>query len=387
MGQYASVAQRVADCSNLDSSLSACRLAALDASTAGISKAASITSIESQDSHRTTRDCETSGSSEELETSHGLRTIRRLQQGSNSIVVLAEEASSGRPFAVKLVKRDACPDLACSEMLAQRCLLGNPHIISFKQAVLTSNHVAIVMEHACGGDLREYLERNDQRVPEGGLPESQARRLFQQIAIAIDYCHRLGIAHQDIKLENVLLDRIGSNPLVKLCDFGYSVRNEACAKSPVACSRAVGTPDYMAPELLLSPVAYNGKPADVWALGVLLYTLLTGTFPFWQAEDAGSAAEPNSRLRTIATRVVRAEYKMPLHISPAAQALLTMMLCPTVDDRATMEQVLQAPWYLESLPDRAQCLNSRLLQIPSSQRCASCPQSDNDLLRMTRRMS
>jgi hypothetical protein len=67
MGQYASVAQRVADCSNLDSSLSACRLAALDASTAGISKAASITSIESQDSHRTTRDCETSGSSEELE--------------------------------------------------------------------------------------------------------------------------------------------------------------------------------------------------------------------------------------------------------------------------------------------------------------------------------
>eukprot|EP00208_Stichococcus_sp_RCC1054_P005635 CAMPEP_0206136050 /NCGR_PEP_ID=MMETSP1473-20131121/1287_1 /ASSEMBLY_ACC=CAM_ASM_001109 /TAXON_ID=1461547 /ORGANISM="Stichococcus sp, Strain RCC1054" /LENGTH=603 /DNA_ID=CAMNT_0053528287 /DNA_START=12 /DNA_END=1823 /DNA_ORIENTATION=+ len=344
-------------------------------------------SAASADSHQTLCGLHASSSADELQASHGLRTIRELQRGSSGVIMLAEEASNGGSVAVKLLSRETPNGAVSAEMLAQRSLLGNPHIVQFREAVLTTRHLAIVMEHARGGDLREYLERTRPASDDVGLPEDEARWFFQQIAIGVDYCHRLGIAHQDIKLENVVLDRRGPRALVKLCDFGFSVRNEADARAPVLCSRAVGTPDYMAPELLLSPTSYDGKAADVWACGVLLFTLLTGVFPFWRDVDVESSSDPTTRLRMIALRVVRADYKPPAHLSPAVVSLLARMLQPRPEERATMEEVMEDPWFVESLPVEARCLNERLMAMAPSQRCAGCPQSDTDLLRITRQMS
>jgi serine/threonine protein kinase len=63
--------------------------------------------------------------------------------------------------------------------------------------------------------------------------------------LAVDYCHHLGIAHRDVKLENVVLDRPGPRAILKLCDFGYASRNQAHPAGAVPCRRAVGTPEYM----------------------------------------------------------------------------------------------------------------------------------------------
>ena len=106
------------------------------------------------------------------------------------------------------------------------------------------------------------------------MPEDEVKIIFRQIVKAIDYCHNQNVAHRDIKLENVLLTT-GDGFSVKLIDFGFSVIVQDDAKLAIYC----GTPSYMAPEIV-SKQEYFGKPVDIWSLGVLLYAMLAGTFPF-----------------------------------------------------------------------------------------------------------
>lgn len=331
-----------------------------------------------------------STSADELQDAAGLRTIRELQRGASGVIVLAEESPGGGspPVAVKLMPRDKAASPALQrEMLTQRSCLMHPHVIQFKEAILMPSQLGIVMEYAAGGDLREYLERSKPLDRAVGLPEADARWFFQQLVLGLDFCHRLGIAHQDIKLENALLDRASPRALLKLCDFGYSVRNEANPAGFVACHRAVGTPDYMAPELLLSPTHYDGKGADVWAAGVLLYTLLCGSFPFWRDEDDESPQDPASRLRCMALRIVKAEYRPASYLSADALSLLARMLCPDPAERATVQEVQQHPWFQRDLPPDCMALNPRLMSMQPSKRAAACRQSESDITRIGRRMS
>jgi serine/threonine-protein kinase SRK2 len=331
---------------------------------------------------------QSSNSADELQDAAGLRTIRELQRGASGVIVLAEERDGATPVAVKLMPRDKAASPALQrEMLTQRSCLMHPHVIQFKKAILMPSQLGIVMEYAAGGDLREYLEHNKPLDRQGGLSEGDARWFFQQLMLGLDFCHRLGIAHQDIKLENALLDRSSPKALLKLCDFGYSIRNEAHPEGPVTCHRAVGTPDYMAPELLLSPTSYDGKGADVWAAGVLLYTLLCGSFPFWRDEDEAQPQDPASRLRCMALRIVKAEYITPSSLSPGARSLLSRMLHPDVEERATVAEVMQHSWVRTDLPRDCMALNGKLMRMQPSRRAAACRQSDVDIKRIGRRMS
>ena len=157
------------------------------------------------------------------------------------------------------------------------------------------------MEFAAGGDMFEFVIKNKGSGPGEGLPEDVARHFFQELMLALDFCQKLGIANRcapgasahslhcrrplvrqrrccvgvracrDIKLENTLLDAAQPLPNVKLCDFGYS-KNEFVDSRPKTVS---GTPDYIAPEVLLND-QYDGMKADIWSCGVMLYVMLTG---------------------------------------------------------------------------------------------------------------
>ena len=104
------------------------------------------------------------------------------------------------------------------------------------------------------------------------LDESEAKHVFRQTVEAVNYLHKKNIAHRDIKLENILA---GENFLVKLIDFGFSIVAQKDKLLNIYC----GTPSYMSPELA-NKKNYQGWLADIWALGVLLYVLLCGRFPF-----------------------------------------------------------------------------------------------------------
>lgn len=102
------------------------------------------------------------------------------------------------------------------------------------------------------------------------FPEEEAAVFFVQLVRAVEYLHKEGISHRDLKLSNVLVDH--DNKL-KLIDFGFADNSQKNLKE------FCGTPSYMAPELVLK-VDYWGSFVDIWALGVILYRLLVGTFPF-----------------------------------------------------------------------------------------------------------
>ena len=125
------------------------------------------------------------------------------------------------------------------------------------------------MEYAPGGTLESYLKKL-------GRPctDAEAKRLFRQLVDAVVYLHETGVCHRDIKLENVVLDADNN---ARLCDFGAA--KEGGAHNFLTSMQ--GTPAYMAPEVAQLR-AHKGGPADVWALGVLLYNLVSGgAFPFW----------------------------------------------------------------------------------------------------------
>ena len=104
------------------------------------------------------------------------------------------------------------------------------------------------------------------------LDERESKRIFSQLVKGVCYCHTKNIVHRDIKLENILLDEKLN---VKLIDFGFSIIKMPSKKLNIFC----GTPSYMAPEIV-SKSQYSGPEADIWALGIVLFLMLCGYFPF-----------------------------------------------------------------------------------------------------------
>ncbi|GAB4817033.1 hypothetical protein N2152v2_004079 [Parachlorella kessleri] len=215
----------------------------------------------------------------------------------------------------------------------------HPEVVPSGEAVgrvfLTDHHLVLCMEYAPGGDLFKVVSHLR------GLSEDNARWFFQQIILAIDYCHRMGVANRDIKLENTLLDG-SARPLVKLADFGFS-KDENYQSAP---GSRVGTPAYLAPEVIANVhgQSYDAKKADVWSCGVLLYIMVTGRYPFRQPED--ERQRPAQRLHAMLQRILSVTYSFPpdLTLSAACRDVISKMLVADPKQRPSIQEVLHHPW-------------------------------------------
>ncbi|KAI8343461.1 hypothetical protein BC941DRAFT_498503 [Chlamydoabsidia padenii] len=173
----------------------------------------------------------------------------------------------------------------------------------------------IVMElHGAGMDLFDYIEFKDT------MHESEIRSIFKQIAMAVRHLHTHKIVHRDIKDENVVLDYNGN---IRLIDFGSA----AYLRPGRRYETFVGTLDYAAPEILRGQT-YEGPPQDVWALGILLYTLIYRENPFYDIDE-------------IMARELRVPY---IFADGLPVDLIEKMLERNVDKRLTIHQVLEHPW-------------------------------------------
>ncbi|KAI3438615.1 hypothetical protein D9Q98_001038 [Chlorella vulgaris] len=291
---------------------------------------------------------------EPLEGHVRYQKIKDLNSGTFGFVQLALDRTTGRNVAIKFIERgDKVTKYVEREIINHRQLV-HPHIIQFKEVFLTQQHLSIAMEYAAGGDMFEYVVRK------GGLRESEARWFFQQLIVAVDYIHRMGVANRDIKLENTLLD--GSpRPLIKICDFGYS-KHEKYQSAP---GSRVGTPAYLAPEVIMTTKGktYDGKVADIWSCGVMLYVMVVGAYPFERPEDK----HDNQKLQKMIQRILRVEYDWPAHIklSPECRDLMARILVPDPTKRISIHEIQDHPWYMKDLPPGVKEMNDNMRMPPA----------------------
>lgn len=293
--------------------------------------------------------------------------IKDLSSGSFGFVMKARNKKNDREYAVKFLPRgNAIQRYVLREILNHRAL-RHPHVVQFFEVFLVDDYLGIVMEYADKGDLFSHVR---ERMV---LNEDFARWIFQQLIFGLDYCHRKGVANRDIKLENVLLQSGQKWPLVKLCDFGYS-KHEDWDSAPRS---KVGTPDYMAPEVVSnSGGAYNAKTADLWSCGVVLYVMLVGQYPFSRKEDDDLPEE--RRVKCVLQRIMSLDFQMPKDISEEGRDLLQRLLTRKPEERATIEEVMHHPWYSVGLPPQALQMNNVYLKSQSEKGM----QSEEDAIRI-----
>jgi serine/threonine protein kinase len=195
------------------------------------------------------------------------RLIQHLRRGGMSEVYLASDEQTGRQVALKLVSMhdDDCFQRLKREVRTLR-QLTHEHILPILDYGETGELAYLVMPYMTHGNLRERFSR-------GPCTQEEAGRILTQVASALQVAHEHGILHRDIKASNILLD---AEDNVYLADFGLAkLQAEASGITQTGC--LIGTPEYMAPELVNEP---ESIASDIYALGILLYQMLTAKLPF-----------------------------------------------------------------------------------------------------------
>ena len=224
------------------------------------------------------------------------RKIKSIGKGSFGQVYLVRRNNdtSSKMFVMKEVRLAGLPPKELSAAKAEVAALkkvSHPHIIKYEDSLVQDETLCIVMEYAAGKDLSALIaKRKQENKP---LEEKEVLKIFYQVCSALSYCHHdLKMLHRDLKPQNIFLTADGD---VKLGDFGLAKCVEAtCALAQTQC----GTPVYMSPELCMGD-SYN-RAADVWALGCVLYELMTLSCP-WHDIQYNKAGGMAALLKRIAT--------------------------------------------------------------------------------------
>ncbi|XP_026072209.1 serine/threonine-protein kinase MARK2-like isoform X5 [Carassius auratus] len=270
------------------------------------------------------------------------RLLKTIGKGNFAKVKLARHVLTSKEVAVKIIDKTQLNSSSLQKLYREVRLmkfLNHPNIVKLFEVIDTEKTLYLVMEYASGGEVFDYL------VAHGRMKEKEARAKFRQIVSAVQYCHQKCIVHRDLKAENLLLD---ADMNIKIADFGFSNEFTMGNKLDTFC----GSPPYAAPELFQGK-KYDGPEVDVWSLGVILYTLVSGSLPF-----------DGQNLKELRERVLRGKYRIPFYMSTDCENLLKKFLILNPTKRGSLEQqIMKDRWmnvgheddelkpYIEPQPD------------------------------------
>ncbi|CAL9090103.1 unnamed protein product [Musa textilis] len=252
---------------------------------------------------------------------------RTLGEGTFAKVKFAKNLETGENVAIKIFDKDK---ILRHKMVGQikreistMKLVRHPNVVRMYEVMASKTKIYMVLEFITGGELFDRIARN------GKLKEDEARKYFQQLIDAVDYCHSRGVFHRDLKPENLLLD---SNGVLKISDFGLSALPQQVREDGLLYTTC-GTPNYVAPEVVKDK-GYDGAKSDIWSCGVILFVLMAGYLPF---ED--------SNLMSLYKKIFKADFSCPSWFSTSAKKLIKRILDPKPQTRITIPEIIENEWF------------------------------------------
>uniref|UniRef100_A0A9J7Z0X5 BR serine/threonine kinase 2b n=2 Tax=Cyprinus carpio TaxID=7962 RepID=A0A9J7Z0X5_CYPCA len=242
------------------------------------------------------------------------RLEKTLGKGQTGLVKLGIHCVTCQKVAIKIVNREKLSESVLMKVereIAILKLIEHPHVLKLHDVYENKKYLYLVLEHVSGGELFDYL------VKKGRLTPKEARKFFRQIISALDFCHSHSICHRDLKPENLLLDEKNN---IRIADFGMASLQVGDSLLETSC----GSPHYACPEVIRGE-KYDGRKADVWSCGVILFALLVGALPF-----------DDDNLRNLLEKVKLGVFHMPHFIPPDCQNLLKGMIEVDATKRLTV---------------------------------------------------
>lgn len=250
------------------------------------------------------------------------RLEKTLGKGQTGLVKMGTHCVIGKKVAIKIINKDKLTESVLQKVereIAIMKLIEHPNVLGLYDVYENRKYLYLVLEHVPGGELFDYL------VKKGRLTPKEARRFFRQIISALDFCHSHSICHRDLKPENLLLDEKNN---IKIADFGMASLQPSGSMLETSC----GSPHYACPEVIRGE-KYDGRRADVWSCGVILYALLVGALPF-----------DDDNLRQLLEKVKRGTFHIPHFVPPDCQNLLRGMIEVDPEKRLALKEVNRHPW-------------------------------------------
>ncbi|KAI3703269.1 hypothetical protein L1987_73218 [Smallanthus sonchifolius] len=276
---------------------------------------------------------------------------RLLGRGSFAKVYHGRSLTDNTYVAVKVIGKPSTADPTMEPRLIREVAamrrLNHQNIVKLHEVMATKTKIYLVMELADGGGLFTQLIRR------GRIKEPTARFYFQQLVSALHFCHQNGVAHRDLKPQNLLLDKHGN---LKISDFGLSALPES--KKDGLLHTACGTPAFTAPEIVRGQ-GYDGAKADAWSCGVILFNLLTGYLPF-----------DDSNLPNMYRKIHAREIVFPDWITKQPRVIIRKLLDPRPETRMSIGSLMDLAWFKKSLkPDDDQTVGLYEEKESNSMKC------------------
>ncbi|CZT41811.1 uncharacterized protein RSE6_01602 [Rhynchosporium secalis] len=301
--------------------------------------------------------------------------VKYLGNGSFSIAWKVMDLSTGAYLAAKFPMRTTDEKdrrAAISEAKLMR-FLNHPNVMQYLSFSSGDGYPIMVTELATGGDLCKYLNKH-----RDSMKESDAKKIFRQLAEGLAYMHAKNVAHQDLKPGNILCFDDGN---VKIADLGNSLQLQAPTHG---ISKLAGTYQYCPPEAVRArkqKSCFAPKPCDIWALGVILYELLVGRLP-WDPQHLAEHPDRKAYYKELNRLILDGD----LHLDDSswngieieAIHLVNLLLEPDASGRPNAAAILRHPWMDEKSKGKYM-LNLENLRVPRKKREVSSPGPDENL--------